>query len=83
VVKKNVQQKMNKLTDLCQIIVGGGLPLDSHSKVMVEPFRTTNFPSRGKGCTLGGTASKKQIFIKIKIQNRKRKYFCLLPFPAR
>ena len=48
------------LTLRCQVIFGGGLPFDSHSKVIVEPFRTTNLPSCGKGCTLGGTAIKKE-----------------------
>ena len=35
------------------------MPLASHSRVIVEPFLTTNLPSCGKGCTLGGTENKK------------------------
>ena len=34
-------------TILCHVILGFGFPLASHSRVMVEPFLTTNFPSEG------------------------------------
>ena len=37
------------LTERLQVILGSGFPLAVHSRVMVEPFRTTNFPSTGWG----------------------------------
>ncbi len=41
-------------------MTGMGFPLASHSNVMVDPLRTTNFPSDGCGDTEGGTARKEK-----------------------
>jgi len=48
------------LTILCQVIFGLGLPFASHSSVIVEPFRTTRFPSDGIELMEGGTKRNKR-----------------------